>query len=110
MRKAGTGNPQFAALSAVGSGIRVRVLHSQPSITPPRSDCCFPSPPSTAGSEPGLDPVPSPPQPQVLSQVWILSSLVVDSLAISGQTLVAVQLGKGDPAAAREVTDRLLQV
>ena len=27
-----------------------------------------------------------------------------------GQTLVAVQLGKGDPAAAREVTDRLLQV
>ena len=53
---------------------------------------------------------PPTPQLQVLSQVWILSSLVVDSLAISGQTLVAVQLGKGDPVAAREVTDRLLQV
>ena len=43
---------------------------------------------------------------QVLSQVWIFSSLVVDSLAIAGQTMVAVELGKGDPAAARDVTNR----
>lgn len=42
--------------------------------------------------------------------MWILSSLIVDSLAIAGQTLVAVELGKGDVRAAREVTDRLLQM
>ncbi|GAX78362.1 hypothetical protein CEUSTIGMA_g5804.t1 [Chlamydomonas eustigma] len=47
---------------------------------------------------------------QVLSQVWILSSLIIDSLAISGQTLVAVQLGKQDKVTARRVTDRLLQL
>ena len=42
--------------------------------------------------------------------MWILSSLVIDSLAIAGQTLVAVELGRGDVKAAREVTDRLLQM
>jgi Na+-driven multidrug efflux pump len=41
--------------------------------------------------------------PSVHRQVWILSSLIIDSLAISGQTLVAVQLGRGDPAGARQV-------
>jgi Na+-driven multidrug efflux pump len=47
---------------------------------------------------------------QVVSQLWLLSSLLVDSVAIAGQTLVAVELGRGDTRAAREVSDRLLQV
>ena len=51
-------------------------------------------------------PPPALPLPQVLSQVWIFSSLVVDSLAIAGQTMVAVELGRGDPAAARAITNR----
>lgn len=38
-----------------------------------------------------------------LVQVWLLASLAVDSLAISGQVAVAVNLGKGDLNAAREV-------
>ena len=47
---------------------------------------------------------------QVVMQLWLLSSLVVDSVAIAGQTLVAVELGRGDGPAARAVSDRLLQV
>lgn len=47
---------------------------------------------------------------QVVMQLWLLSSLVVDSVAIAGQTLVAVELGKGDVRAGRAVSDRLLQV
>jgi len=47
---------------------------------------------------------------QILYQVWLLASLAVDSLAISGQVAVAVNLGKGDLNAAREVSDRLLQL
>lgn len=47
---------------------------------------------------------------QVVSQLWLLSSFLLDSLAIAGQTLVAVELGKGDVPAARAVSDRLLQV
>lgn len=47
---------------------------------------------------------------QVVMQLWLLSSLVVDSLAVAGQSLVAVELGRGDKAAARAVSDRLLQL
>lgn len=47
---------------------------------------------------------------QVVSQLWLLSSFLLDSLAIAGQTLVAVELGKGDVPAARAVSDRLLQL
>lgn len=47
---------------------------------------------------------------QVVSQLWLLSSLVIDSVAIAGQTLVAVELGKGNVAGGRAVSDRLLQV
>ena len=39
-----------------------------------------------------------------------MSSLLIDSLGISGQTLVAVSLGQGDRKTARKVTDRLLQL
>ncbi|EFN56963.1 hypothetical protein CHLNCDRAFT_51240 [Chlorella variabilis] len=45
---------------------------------------------------------------QVVTQLWLLSSLIVDSVAIAGQTLVAVQLGKGDVREARAVSNRLL--
>jgi Na+-driven multidrug efflux pump len=45
---------------------------------------------------------------QVVTQLWLLSSLIVDSVAIAGQTLVAVQLGKGDVREARVVSNRLL--
>ena len=38
---------------------------------------------------------------QVVTQLWLLSSLIVDSVAIAGQSLVAVQLGRGDVAEAR---------
>lgn len=43
-------------------------------------------------------------------QLWLLSSMVLDSLAVAGQTLVAVQLGKGDVPQARAVSNRLLQL
>ena len=39
-------------------------------------------------------------------QLWLLSSLVVDSLAVAGQSLVAVELGRGDRAGARAISDR----
>lgn len=45
---------------------------------------------------------------QVVTQLWLLSSLLVDSVAIAGQSLVAVQLGKGDIFEARAVSNRLL--
>lgn len=47
---------------------------------------------------------------QVLMQLWVLASMLVDSLAVSGQTLVAVNLGQGRTAAAREISERLLQL
>ncbi|PRW33758.1 MATE efflux family [Chlorella sorokiniana] len=47
---------------------------------------------------------------QVVTQLWLLSSLVVDSVAIAGQSLVAVQLGRGDVAEARAVSNRLLGI
>ena len=47
---------------------------------------------------------------QVLMQLWVLTSMVVDSLAVSGQTLVAVALGRGRTAEARAVSERLLQL
>jgi len=47
---------------------------------------------------------------QVLSQVWVMSSLIIDSLAISGQTMIAVSMGQHDVAAARKITNRLLQL
>ena len=47
---------------------------------------------------------------QVLYQLWVLASFIIDSLAIAGQTLVATALGQGQPAQAREVSDRLIEV
>ncbi|GAB4812989.1 hypothetical protein N2152v2_000035 [Parachlorella kessleri] len=47
---------------------------------------------------------------QVVSQLWLLSSLLIDSVAIAGQALVAVELGRGDVKAARDVSNRLLQL
>ena len=44
----------------------------------------------------------------ILMQVWLLASFAVDALAIAGQTLVADALGRGDPVAARRVSERLL--
>ena len=46
---------------------------------------------------------------QVLTQLWMLSSFLLDSLAVGGQTLVAVHVGR-DAIAAREISDRLLEV
>jgi len=48
--------------------------------------------------------------PQVLMQLWMLSSFLLDSLAVGGQTLIAVQLASQRPHAAREIGDRLLEV
>lgn len=63
---------------------------------------------------------------QVVMQLWLLTSMMVDSLAVSGQSLVAVELGKGkssslddqkspvvveiDTSGARRVSDRLIQL
>jgi len=47
---------------------------------------------------------------QVLMQLWVLSSMLVDSLAVSGQTLIAVNLGKGQTSTARQISERLLQL
>lgn len=47
---------------------------------------------------------------QVLMQLWVLASMLVDSLAVSGQTLIAVNLGQGQQRQAREIAERLLQL
>lgn len=47
---------------------------------------------------------------QVLMQLWTLSSFILDSLAVAAQSLVAVELGKSNPAEARDLTDRLLEL
>eukprot|EP00899_Mesostigma_viride_P007186 jgi/Mesvir1/16469/Mv10029-RA.2 len=46
---------------------------------------------------------------QVGMQLWVFASLVVDSLAVTGQSLMAVHLGMGDIKEARATGDRLLQ-
>jgi Na+-driven multidrug efflux pump len=43
-------------------------------------------------------------------QLWVLSSMLVDSLAVSGQTLIAVHIGQDQPNIARQVSERLLQL
>jgi MATE family multidrug resistance protein len=45
---------------------------------------------------------------QVGSQLWLLLALVVDSLAVAAQTMVASYRGRGDAAASRAASDRLL--
>ena len=47
---------------------------------------------------------------QVVYQLWMFASFVIDSLAIAGQTLIAIALGAGRPREAREIADRLLEV
>ena len=47
---------------------------------------------------------------QVLYQLWVLASFIVDSLAIAAQTLIATALGQHAPARARQIADRLLEV
>ncbi len=47
---------------------------------------------------------------QVLMQIWILASMVVDSLAVAGQTLVAVALGRQARYEARRLSQRLLEL
>ncbi|KAG1676823.1 hypothetical protein FOA52_010332 [Chlamydomonas sp. UWO 241] len=47
---------------------------------------------------------------QVLYQIWILSSMLIDSVAIAGQTMIAVSLGQGEIGQARAITTRLLQM
>jgi len=45
---------------------------------------------------------------QVGTQIWLLLALVLDSLAVAGQTLVAGYRGAGDPGMARRTANRLL--
>jgi putative MATE family efflux protein len=45
---------------------------------------------------------------QVALQIWIFLALVVDAVAIAGQTLVASHLGDGDEAGARRLGNRML--
>jgi len=45
---------------------------------------------------------------QVGSQLWLLLALVVDSLAVAAQAMVAKYRGAGDGVAPRSVSDRLL--
>ena len=45
---------------------------------------------------------------QVASQIWIFLALVVDSVAIAGQTLVANHLGERQGAVARRLANRML--
>ena len=77
--------------------------------------------PSASNADPDADPDPgSAPRRrlgtvpvaahQVVYQLWIFASFVIDSLAIAGQTLIAIALGAGRPREAREIADRLLEV
>jgi Na+-driven multidrug efflux pump len=43
-------------------------------------------------------------------QLWVLTSMLVDSLAVAGQTLIAVKLSGGQSVEARQVAERLLQL
>ena len=45
---------------------------------------------------------------QVASQIWIFLALVIDSVAIAGQTLVANHLGEREGAVARRLANRML--
>ncbi len=45
---------------------------------------------------------------QVASQLWLLLALVVDSLAVAAQAMVAKYRGAGDGHASRSASDRLL--
>jgi len=47
---------------------------------------------------------------QVAMQFWNFASFFVDSLAVAGQSMVAVSIGMGDMPEAREVSKRLMQV
>jgi putative MATE family efflux protein len=47
---------------------------------------------------------------QVTMNVWNLLAMGLDALAIAAQTLTAHALGRGDAAAARRLTDRLLRL
>eukprot|EP01026_Neomeris_dumetosa_P018889 TRINITY_DN1747_c0_g1_i20.p2 TRINITY_DN1747_c0_g1~~TRINITY_DN1747_c0_g1_i20.p2 ORF type:complete len:317 (-),score=36.53 TRINITY_DN1747_c0_g1_i20:424-1281(-) len=47
---------------------------------------------------------------QVLYQIWIISALVIDSFAVAGQTLVAIELGRGSTYQAKQVSNRLMQI
>ncbi len=45
---------------------------------------------------------------QVATQVWLLLAMIVDSLAVAAQAMVAGFRGAGDPAMARRASNRLL--
>lgn len=45
---------------------------------------------------------------QVATQIWLLLAMIVDSLAVAAQTLVAGYRGAGDPDMARRASNRLL--
>ena len=45
---------------------------------------------------------------QLALQVWLFLSFVLDSYAIAAQAMVGTDLGRGDPVAARDVSNRLL--
>ena len=45
---------------------------------------------------------------QVAAQLWLFLALLVDALAVAAQALVSKHLGRDDPAAARDVSTRLL--
>jgi MATE family multidrug resistance protein len=46
---------------------------------------------------------------QVAAQLWTFLALLVDALAVAAQALVSKHLGRDDEAAARRVSNRLLQ-
>lgn len=46
---------------------------------------------------------------QIALQLWGFLALVLDTLAIAGQALIAHELGHGEPGRARALGDRLLQ-
>ncbi len=47
---------------------------------------------------------------QVVLQIWVFLALVVDALAIAAQAMVGRRLGAADGAAARRVSNRLLEL
>ncbi len=46
---------------------------------------------------------------QVVMQLWLLASFIIDSLAIAGQTLVAVSLGQVSGSLKRNIQTFLTQ-
>ncbi len=87
--------PQFGKFMAIGGALAVRTFALIGALTLATAVATRISTVSVAAH-------------QVGSQLWLLFALMIDSLAVAAQALVARYRGEGDPGAARMASNRLL--